>query len=524
MPKRLKDFLIALTLANLCFLSAWRTLLNPLHYSYYHWKIYPGFNEYLALLINVFLLTAVFWGVTAVARWSGKRFLVWMVRWAFLLALIIPFNDLRLQFFGTSSSGIISKLGSALSLLPFLFILLAIAVKRWRMAVFRIAVALMLIVSPFTLITFVQGAWLAYKFRHHAALAQDRPAIPLNSSKKPASRVIWMVFDELDQRLAFSQRPAGLELPELDRLRHQAIFAGNAYSPASHTLQAMPSLIIGRKVSKAVQVRPDELMIRLADGKEVGWSTQPNLFSSARAAGFDTAIVGWYHPYCRVLGSNLSSCFWEPVVDEISPLRGEPTVLKSMSHWASMFLFRIPGVFRLLKSNYDSGRSRDHIEEHLHIMEHAKAALVTREFSLTLLHFPIPHHPFIYDRAQNSLSSRPDNNYLDNLALTDRVFGEMRRDLELAGMWNDTTIIVTADHSWRVPPDGKVDERIPFIIKLAGQKEGKSYEGDCNTLLTSRFIMAVMNGEVTNAEAAVGWLDLNCSENQAGVTKISSSP
>jgi hypothetical protein len=34
-----------------------------------------------------------------------------------------------------------------------------------------------------------------------------------------ARRVLWIVYDEMDQRTPFLQRPADLQLPELDRLR-----------------------------------------------------------------------------------------------------------------------------------------------------------------------------------------------------------------------------------------------------------------------------------------------------------------
>ena len=32
-------------------------------------------------------------------------------------------------------------------------------------------------------------------------------------------RVVWLIFDELDERVAFAARPANLSLPEFDRLR-----------------------------------------------------------------------------------------------------------------------------------------------------------------------------------------------------------------------------------------------------------------------------------------------------------------
>ena len=145
----------------------------------------------------------------------------------------------------------------------------------------------------------------------------------------------------------------------------------------------------------------------------------------------------------------------------------------------------------------------------MRILEHAKVVVKNRDFGLVFLHLPIPHHPFIYDRFKNAMSSRPDRNYEDNLALTDRTLGELRREMEGAGLWEDTTVIVTSDHWWRTPIDGKIDKRIPFIIKLARQNAGMTYEAKFNTVLTSRIVTALLKGEVTTADTAVKWLERN---------------
>jgi hypothetical protein len=510
--KTTRDLLIALSLANLCFFSGWQVLLNALHYTYYHWKYHPGFIEYAALVCNVLLLTALFWGAMTLARRSGKQFPLRVARLAFLLILVVPFNNLRLQIFDPLDSNATKRLVSAVVLTLFLLLLLlAVVLKRRREKIIRGAAIVLLILFPFFLIALIQGAWLTIKYRANAQLVRSESLAPaLNSNNQGASRVVLFVFDELDQRKAFAARPAGLELPEFDRLRGQAIFASTAYPPGSDTLFSLPSLTIGKQVSEALAVRPNELMLTLKESKEeVGWSTQANIFSAARADGFDTALVGWYHPYCRVIANSLTSCFWEPVIDAINPLRGEPTMRKSMSHWAETALLRIPGMFRAFKSRYDSERCEDHIAEYLRILEQAKMASHKREFGLTLLHFPIPHHPFIYDRSRNALSSNPDRTYEDNLVLTDRTLGEMRREMEAAGLWETTTIIVTSDHWWRTPPDGKIDKRVPFILKLAGQKHGMTYDAPFNTVLTSRLIQAILKGEQSTPESVARWLDQN---------------
>jgi hypothetical protein len=42
----------------------------------------------------------------------------------------------------------------------------------------------------------------------------------------------------------------------------------------------------------------------------VSWRNAPNVFSETRSLGYDTALAGWYHPYCRVLNRDLTSCWW----------------------------------------------------------------------------------------------------------------------------------------------------------------------------------------------------------------------
>jgi hypothetical protein len=498
--KTLRDLLIALSLASLFFMSGWQVLLNPQHYTYYHWKYHPGFKEYAALTINVLLLAAVFWGAMILVRRSGKRWWLKAAHWAFLLSLLVPINSFRLQIFDPLNPSSRNRLGTALLIGVYLVLLLsAVVLKRQREKIIRGAAIVVLILFPFFLIALFQGAWLTIKYRSNAELSRiELQAPPLNTDNDGTRRVVLLVFDELDQRKAFIERQAGLELPEFDRLREEAIFATAAYPPSSETLLSLPSFTIGEQVSRAVAMRPNELMLTLKrSNEEVTWSTVPNVFSAARADGFDTALVGWYHPYCRVLGNSLTSCFWEPVVDAISPIRGEPTVRKSMSYWTQTALFRIPGMFRLLESGYERERCEAHTEEYLRILEQAKLVARKGEYGLTLLHFPIPHHPFIYDRSRNALSSDPDRAYEDNLVLADRTLGEIRREMETAGLWENTTIIVTSDHPWRTPKDGKVDARVPFILKLARQNTGVTHDDVFNSALTAQLIHAILNQDLT---------------------------
>ena len=63
---------------------------------------------------------------------------------------------------------------------------------------------------------------------------------PLPRTTAPRVRVVWILFDELSQAVAFNQRPPGLALPNLDRLRDESFHADAAESPADSTLVSFP--------------------------------------------------------------------------------------------------------------------------------------------------------------------------------------------------------------------------------------------------------------------------------------------
>jgi hypothetical protein len=154
-----------------------------------------------------------------------------------------------------------------------------------------------------------------------------------------------------------------------------------------------------------------------------------------------------------------------------------------------------------------------HINVYLKILEHAKETLANPNIGLTVIHFPIPHWSFIYDRFTKTFISsfqRKDfNGYLDNLALVDRTLGELRYDMEKAHLWEETVIILTSDHWWRESDKfyGKVDKRVPFLIKLAGQKEAITYDKPFNTVLIHDLILGLLKREISSSKSIVTWLN-----------------
>lgn len=535
MRAMLRAWLIALSLANLCLFSAWSQLLpgSPAHY----FMPQPPSAPMLAVaMANVGALSVIFWaGRRTAHRWGGRLGAA-LARGLFLLvfaaAAYIVWQQLATscQLFGRRWPP--TDRERLLLAAPMLLMLLAAV--HWRRQVLRAAVVLVLCISPFIAVTFSQTARALLSHDWGFATFAPAPSLP----PKPATtgrpkRVLWVIFDELDQRLVFAERPPGLQLPELDRLRRQALYATDAYPPARTTLLALPALISGRPVQAAHPLGPQELRLTFADtGESARWGEQPSIFFKWRAAGFTTAAVGFYHPLCRVFAGELAACFGQAerimswrFMSEMTPYE----IALGQLTWsidALPFSTRWRLSERLLGSlsAIEQKRAAYAVNEYRVMMAAVSNAVGERALERVLLHLAVPHPPVIYDRFAAALTESGGGSYLDNLALADRTLGEIRRLLEQQGSWNETVLLVTSDHSYRVTSwrpwqsdrehgaiGRKPDRRVPFLLKLPGQDVPLTYTRPFNTIASHELLLALDHGIGTPAEV-VAWLDAHAEQ------------
>lgn len=521
----LRDAAISLSLANVCFVKVWGKLLSGAGSYFTEFPI-----AYVSIIADVLLLAVVLFGVITIVRRSRNTLLMKLARWSFLLAILTALNSIALLILTISTVKFSALMGrnvawfTGMGLTAFL----VLAMVKARDRVIRWAPPVILALLPFVIVTFSQSVLKLMRNVGVAHAAGSTTGVIPVARRKPATRVLWIVFDELDQRLSLSERPDSVQMPELDRLRKQSVYAVNAYPPSPLTYMSMPALITGKLVAEVTPVRADELMIRF-DGEQdaVGWSTQPNVFSEARLLGFNAGLAGWCHPYCEVIGSSLSKC------DAVKEKSNDGITLQ-----ASMFLqaqrlisaiplvqqAAIPVIQRVDFVNriVTTGEREKYTVRYKRVLESALKVAVDPDLDLVFVHSPAPHPPGIYDRAKNDFSLESKNGYIDNLELVDRTIGELRRAMESAGVWDQTTVIISADHWWRTEmwrrgpfwtredqdaSGGKMDHRIPFVVKLAGQREQLTYTAGFNTVVTHDLILALMRGEVTSPSSVAAWLD-----------------
>jgi len=502
-----RDLAIALSLANLCYLRVWSELLTYSRPDTYLMKAPPGAAELSAAMVNVLLLALLLWGLATLAR---KRLSPAAFRWveaAFLLFLVMPLNALRevaAHHFPYLKSPLIDLLGphGVIALAALLGLTGAAAILLFHRKLASLAGVVLAAFLPFCAVTFGQALYKIATWQP-GAYAPNALA-PLLPNAHTSPRVVWILFDEWDYRLTFVDPLPGLRFPELERLAGESLVANHAVAPASETPISMPAYFTGRLVEHVDYDGPRELQITYQHGPgPIPWSAQPSVFGRARELGFNTALVDWFHPSCRIL-TGLASCEWWRM----------PLPHNSMGN---TFWQQVPGQARslfetTLFSPFGQSLSvRSQIETYHAILDRGLAVANNPAYGLSFIHMPVPHAPHAYDRrtGQFTLANSPIRGYFDSLALLDRTLGEIRRSMESAGTWDATTVLLTSDHPYREAAsiDGRNDSRIPFFVKLSAQKHGQVYTQLFNTVLAQDLVLSILCGEVTDPAQVVTWLD-----------------
>jgi len=425
------------------------------------------------------------------------------------------------------------------------FVALLLGSKRILNPARRAALLLTLLFPP-VILNIVAGHFIGEDAKAYAPLP-SLPMLPARSTRAP--RIIWLIFDELDQRVAFERRPAGLDLPELDRLRTESVVANRTTQTSLATVIAMPSLLSSRLFVDAQAVNASDLdLIPHGSKQRVGWRGEPNVFVRARALGVNAALVGWHHPYCRVMGDEVVRCLAVASTHSTAALAqeahaGERGLAKTMF---SLFRRQFANLTDMLHSREEPSsqllRDReiqeDQQRQYFQIRDEAYREARDPRIGLLFVHFPTPHPFPIYNRRERNFELRGGLDYFDNLALVDRTVGELRRMLEQAGLWDQTALLITADHGlrpqnwigrlgWTRELDRLTEDQlplyVPFILKLAGPAQPAVVHQGFSNIVSADLVLAILDGDVSTAPEAAAWLGRRAAQLGSAAAKMITS-
>jgi hypothetical protein len=471
-------------------------------------KCPPPPNYYYATMLNVLGMGLFFGALDFIGRRYESTRIGTVCQFAFLGALVFPLKAIRKEMSGSfpALTDILSpQLGLRRAALIVVLCCIAagviICVARWRKRLVSAARVVLLIVSPLVPIFFGQAMWRAARYDPSEFLS-DETNHPRSSNGIADRRVVWIVFDELDQRLTFDARPMGISLPEFDMLRDKSVYASNARGPKNHI---MLSLIMGKYLQEEALDGPRILHVRMENATAlVNVQDEPSIFSKVLALGYDTALVGWYIPYCRILGSVLTRCYWCEMPFLCNSLG---TGLHEIGYNQLRSLLETQRVSPFGQSL----PTRAMAERYSLLLTEAMDVAADPSLGLILIHLPVPHPPYFYSRRSHAydLANSPASGYLDHLELADRSLGSIRRSMQAARLWESTTVLVMSDHSfWSVETvGGKRDPRVPFLLKLPEQHNALPYGEAFSTIVTHDLLLSVLRKEISSPEDVTAWLN-----------------
>jgi hypothetical protein len=480
-------------------------------------RVWPHLSNYHPAIYHSFLpMRSVIWGI-----------LIDLGIFTLLAALLFHYlanseTGLRTAIWAFVAAGLVSPLLSALTALrrapiPYLnpnvvsvVILLAALLLRWlRPLDYRRAVGgfgILLVLGGCSMLWMVPELLYQGLFAQgtDAAVPETRPALVSVGKNSTGGRIVWLLFDELSYDQTFEHRFPGLDMPAFDRFKSESVVFTNLKPAGYYTERAIPAFFLGKTVDNIRSKLNGEPLVKLdGSGRWQAFDAQATLFADAQRQGWTTGVVGWYNPYCRILAGTLNYCYWRMGDGQ------SDGALPDQSAWQNA---AAPLVEIVRGLNHEPGLAeKKHAEDQAAIMPQAEALIRDESIRFVFIHLPVPHPPSIYNRAHRKATG----SYIDSLALADQSLGELITTLRGTSSAAATTVIVSSDHSWRVPmwrstywtkedetaSHGRFDPRPVLMIHFPGQQTEREVTAPFDQIRIHEIIQTLLRGQQPGFEA-----------------------
>lgn len=543
----IKNFLLSLSAANLLFLPIWNLLLGK------KWYYDVSDISYSPLLLPVTILLVLLCGVffyliNRLEEQFKNIFLTGFLTFFYVFctlsiltcALIDYFFNHQLFHVSATIAEIRVFFGFIDRWIKVVFFIIFLGFFCWCIAInihksLKFIKNAWLIFVPFLLVTFGQALYL-FALIHFYTNAGPVPYLEVKESQP---RIALLLFDELDMRAAFDQRPQNLKLENLDAFKDQSFFAKKAFAAGPMTCISIPALLTGLPIAAIKFTAHDQAELTLTSNQKqlVLNQNTPSLFSRARDLGYNCGIKGFYHPYYKLFGPSLSQCDVKPIYSYSFYDASSYITHEIFNSYVAIYESIFPELKNLLdpvksvdlhilimvQKDSNTGHELDQEALHKNLVAYWSGLLLNKKLNLSFVHFPYPHPPAQYNYEKDKFCRPDEGSYLGNLKMVDKTIADIRQHMTEASLWDETTIIITSDHWLRKywPSYGynfnedelkfvtSIDHRVPFIIKLANQKEPIVFDEPFNTVLVHDIILEIAKGTIKNPQELSLWIQQN---------------
>jgi hypothetical protein len=389
-----------------------------------------------------------------------------------------------------------------------LLLLLLLRFGKWYRRLVRLGSAIAASLVLFAASSIAQMLWVATWKPAPNQIVASWESTPQPARKHPL--LVWIIFDELSYDQVFEHRARDLNLPNFDALKAESTVFSDTQPAGYHTVKIIPSLLTGRIIDGIRYNFHNRLWVRHEDdGKWGPINGAQTVFADADQAGWRTAAVGWYNPYCAIYSDAIQNCYWTNH-DMFDGLMAQNASFRSNVYTP------LAQVVRELKSPARADRDlctfdvRHRYQTHIDLQQHAFQVLHTDQADFIFFHFSLPHSPNIWSRINGDYTQYCDSSYLDNLALTDRVLGEVLTTLKASPRWSDTSLIVQGDHGWRIDAwdwlpawtqeddaasRGVFDQRPALLIHQPGQIRPQSVAAPWPIIQVHSVVEQIIHGQ-----------------------------
>ena len=380
------------------------------------------------------------------------------------------------------------------------------------------------------------GLWIIPKLIYLASLhpVQSFNHSPAGASPSPHKRIVWILFDELSYDIVFDRPVLDLKFPNLERLKSQSVSFADIQPAGSKTEEIIPALLAGRKMDK-IRASSNGTLIYFDDQQNrwSGYDPNTSLFGTARDYGWNPGIAGWYNPYCRMFASVLTACSWRPGIQDLYPLRrlGASSSKTSFQNALIIPMF----FFDVFFSSPDGEKQRllrRNIRDYQALVSQAQKLIQDDPIRFVFLHLPVPHPPGFYNRATHQLCSC--GSYFDNLVLADDLLGQLEEEIRQTPAADQTTLIVSSDHSWRIglwkggefwtPEEEqiaathRIDTRRPvFLVHFPGQQSSIDITAQQPELIEHDIIASMLQNKLQSPDDLVSFLHATQQNQQTSI-------
>jgi hypothetical protein len=351
----------------------------------------------------------------------------------------------------------------------------------------------------------------------HAPHEQASFTRPVGNPWQPGqTRIVWILFDELSYRQAFEHPQPGIDLPAFRKLANESITFSQLSPVGYETERILPALISGQPVADVEGDANGRMLLRQTEKSPwQHFDQSATIFAAAKRQGWGTGVAGWYNPYCRILDTVLDRCYWafgQSVAGELFS-----RLSSRQSAWENA-RDGLPLAARLeaLWGHASPNQALD--EDYRNILHAGDALIHDPDIRLAFIHMPVPHPPGLFPNPGGEHAS----DYLGNLMLTDRALAQFLRSLDTNSSGNDTVLIVSSDHSWRVPlwrgvpgwtkdeeratNGGVFDQRPVLMVRFPKDRKAEKIDTPESEMIVHSLVLDLIRGNVRTPEEWIATL------------------